>query len=110
MTTQEAFVDIVDQDQTAEDMQSDLWSTLSTFSFQIITKLFLILQWRDIFSQWKNSIYLFGSERFKSDFCLSNNQSIHHNYSSQLLVKIILYINNHADLGPRSAWLLVHKV
>ena len=33
MTTQEAFVDSVDQDQTAQNVQSDLWSTLSTFSF-----------------------------------------------------------------------------
>ena len=33
MMTQEGFVDSVDHDQTAEDMQSDLWSTLSTFSF-----------------------------------------------------------------------------
>ena len=30
MLTQEAFVDSADQDQTA---QSDLWSTLSKFSF-----------------------------------------------------------------------------
>ena len=28
--TQEAFVDSVDQDQTAQNVQSDLWSTLST--------------------------------------------------------------------------------
>ena len=33
MMCQEAFVDSVDQDQTAQNMQSDLWSTLSTFSF-----------------------------------------------------------------------------
>ena len=33
MTTQEAFVDSVDQDQTAQNVQYDLWSTLSTFSF-----------------------------------------------------------------------------
>ena len=33
MTTQEAFVDSVDQDQTAQNVQSDLWSTLSKFSF-----------------------------------------------------------------------------
>ena len=31
MTIQEAFVDSVDQDQTAENVWSDLWSTLSTF-------------------------------------------------------------------------------
>ena len=31
MTTQAAFVDSVDQDQTAQNVQSDLWSTLSTF-------------------------------------------------------------------------------
>ena len=33
MMTQEAFVDSVDQDQTAHSVQSDLWSTLSTISF-----------------------------------------------------------------------------
>ena len=33
MTTQEAFVDSVDQDQTAQNVQSDPWSTLSTFLF-----------------------------------------------------------------------------
>ena len=33
MMAQEAFVDSVDQDQSAQSMQSDLWSTLSTFSF-----------------------------------------------------------------------------
>ena len=31
MMTQEAFVDGVDQYQTAQNMQSDVWSTLSTF-------------------------------------------------------------------------------
>ena len=31
LTTQEAFGDTVDQDETAQNMQSDLWSTLSTF-------------------------------------------------------------------------------
>ena len=29
--TQEASVDSIDQDQTAQNVQSDLWSTLSTF-------------------------------------------------------------------------------
>ena len=38
MMTQEAFVYNVDQDQTAQNVPSDLWSTLSTFSFWIITK------------------------------------------------------------------------
>ena len=33
MTTRDAFVDSVDQDQTAQNVQSDLWSTPSTFSF-----------------------------------------------------------------------------
>ena len=39
MTTQEAFVNNVDQDltvqnvQTAQNVQSDLWPTLSTFPF-----------------------------------------------------------------------------
>ena len=31
LTTPEAFEDGVDQDQTAQNVQSDLWSTLSTF-------------------------------------------------------------------------------
>ena len=31
MTTQEAFVDKFDQDQTPQYVQSDLWSTLSSF-------------------------------------------------------------------------------
>ena len=33
MMAQEVFVDSVDQDQTSQNMQSDLWSALSTFSF-----------------------------------------------------------------------------
>ena len=37
MTTQEVFVDGVDQDHTAQNMQSDIWSILSTFLFYIIT-------------------------------------------------------------------------
>ena len=32
MTIQEVLVDSVDQDQTAQDVQSDLWSTLSSQS------------------------------------------------------------------------------
>ena len=43
MTTQEAFVDSVDQDQTVQNVQSDLLSTLSSFSFYIIMKSFLVL-------------------------------------------------------------------
>ena len=43
MTTLYAFVESVDQDQTAQNVQSDLWSTLSTFSFLIITEWFLHL-------------------------------------------------------------------
>ena len=31
MRIQEAFVDSVDQDQTAQNMQSDFWSALSIF-------------------------------------------------------------------------------
>ena len=33
MTTQEAFLDSVDQNQTAQNVQSDVLSTQSTFSF-----------------------------------------------------------------------------
>ena len=39
MTTQDAFVDSVGQDQIAQNVQSDLESTPSTFSFFITTKL-----------------------------------------------------------------------
>ena len=31
MTTQEGFVDSVNQDKTAQNLQSDLWSALFTF-------------------------------------------------------------------------------
>ena len=33
LATKKAFVDRVDQDQAAQNVQYDLWSTLSTFSF-----------------------------------------------------------------------------
>ena len=33
LMTQEASVDSADQDQTVQNMQSDLWSKLSTFYF-----------------------------------------------------------------------------
>ena len=66
MTTQEAFVDSVDQDQTARNVQSDLWSTLSTFSFYIISESFLHLAMGVYFSQWKTTIYSFGSEWLKN--------------------------------------------
>ena len=54
MTKQEAFVDIVDQDQTAHNVQSDLWSTLSTVSFQILTDSFLRLAIEVYFQSMKN--------------------------------------------------------
>ena len=41
MTTQDVILDRVDQDQTAQNVQSDLGSTLSTFLFETITELFL---------------------------------------------------------------------
>ena len=40
---QEAFLDSVDQDQTAQNVQSDLWSILSSFSFYNNTELVLHL-------------------------------------------------------------------
>ena len=43
MTTQEAFVDNVDQDQTAQNVLFDLWSTLSTFSSYITIESFFHL-------------------------------------------------------------------
>ena len=59
MTTQEATMDSVDQDQTAQNVQSDLWFTLSTFSIWIITKLFLHV----FLANEKTSSYLFSTER-----------------------------------------------
>ena len=44
LTVQAAFVDSVDQDQTAQNVQSDLRSTLSTFPFWIRTELSLHLR------------------------------------------------------------------
>ena len=64
---QEAFVDSVDQDQTAQNVQSDLWSTLYTVSFYSITKLFLHLAMEVYFSQWKSTINSFSSERVKRE-------------------------------------------
>ena len=45
MTTQEAFVNSVDQDLTAQNVQSDLCSTWSTFSLYryVMTELFVHL-------------------------------------------------------------------
>ena len=56
----------IDQDQSTQNVQSDLWSTLSTISLYIITKSFLHLAMEVflfLFSQWKTTIYSFGSER-----------------------------------------------
>ena len=44
LTNDNTYVDYVDQDQTAQNVQSDLWSTLPTFSFYIITESFLYLK------------------------------------------------------------------
>ena len=62
MTTQEAYVDSVDQDQTAQNVQSDLWSTPSTFVFQIITESFLHRAMEVYSLAMKIYDYLFGSE------------------------------------------------
>ena len=68
MTTQRFFMDSIGQDQTSQNMESDLWSTLSTnFILDYNLNLFFILQWKYTFSQWKTTIYLFGNER---DRCL----------------------------------------
>ena len=64
LTTQEAFVDIVNQDQTIQNVQSDLWSTVSTFPFSIIIVLFLHLAMTVFLANEQiQFIYLFGSER-----------------------------------------------
>ena len=74
-----AFVDSVDQDQTALSVQSDLWSTMSTFSF--------ILQWKCTFLPMKN-YYLFSKEivkwgviltEYNNDMSYQYCQSIKHN-------------------------------
>ena len=54
MATQESFVDSVDQDQTAQNVQSNLWSTLSTFYFQILTESVLHLAMEEYFQPMKN--------------------------------------------------------
>ena len=51
MMTQEAFVESLDQDQTAQNMQCDLRSTLFRVLFQITAELFLNLAMEVIFSQ-----------------------------------------------------------
>ena len=50
MMTQEAFVNNLDQNQTAGNKQPDLWSTLSIFSYQIMTELLLFLAMEIYFS------------------------------------------------------------
>ena len=54
MMIQEAFVDDTNQDQTAQKMQSGLWSTLSTIFILDYNKTFPHLAMECIFSQWKN--------------------------------------------------------
>ena len=49
MMTQEAFLDSVDQDQTVQNMQSDIWSTLATF---------IILDYNLTVSSWNGSTFL----------------------------------------------------
>ena len=64
MMTQKDFLDSVDQDQTAQNVQFYLWSTLFLhFHSRLYLNCFFILQWKYIFSQWKTKIYLFASER-----------------------------------------------
>ena len=76
LTTQQAFVDSVDQDQTAQNVQSDFFNLHCHSSLQL--NCFFILQWKCIFSQGKTTIYLFGSVRVIRCFSgtiisLSNN-------------------------------------
>ena len=59
MTTREASVDIVDQDQIVQNVQSDLWTTLTIFSFLIITKSLLYLAMEVYFKPMKNCDYSF---------------------------------------------------
>ena len=63
LTSLGTFVDSVDQDQNAQNVQSDLWSTLLTFLFSVISELFLHLAMQIYFYPLKITIQLFGSER-----------------------------------------------
>ena len=64
MTTREASVDIVDQDQIVQNVQSDLWTTLTIFSFLIVTKSLLYLAMEVYFKPMKNCD-LFICEKIK---------------------------------------------
>ena len=57
LTTREAFVDSVYQDQTAQNVGSDFLLTLSTFLFYTITELFLHLVMEVYFQPVKKYIY-----------------------------------------------------
>ena len=89
MTIQQAFVDSVDQDQTAQNVQSDLWSTLSTVfvSRLLLSRSFILLLYC-ILSQLKTTIYLFGGERLNSGTfnLLSENALDIHVYESKIFV------------------------
>ena len=60
----EAFVDSVDQDTTAQNVQSDLWSTPFTFSFLYHTWI-VSSTWngRVFFSQWITKFYSYVTKR-----------------------------------------------
>ena len=54
MTTQDALVDNENQNQTAQNVQCDLWPTLPTSSFNIITEFFIYLITEVYFKPMKN--------------------------------------------------------
>ena len=62
MTTQGAFEDSVDQDQTAQNVQSDLSSTLSIFCILDYNYIFSSSCDGSVFLANTTTIYLFGSE------------------------------------------------
>ena len=60
------YVDSVDQDRTAQNVQSALWSTLSTFWILDYNWTVSLSYNRTVFSaNEKNTIYFFGSEIVK---------------------------------------------
>ena len=67
MTKVVAFVFSVSQDQTANNVQSDLWSTLSTNHSRLTVNCFFILQWKYILANKKLQFYLFGNKRVNSN-------------------------------------------
>ena len=67
-----------------------VWSTLSTFPFWIITQFFFhLLMEMCSFSQWKNTIYLFGSDRINSFLTDDYTRSFCGHYRLQIRLHVL---------------------